>query len=253
MANLLGCCEFGPLHPSFLGAFCCPCVLLPKIMGKLHLNWCGKYQFPTSRIIQQKDRRCATFCITLTYLMTILLNFILIWHIATMLYKSQRVHQKTSDSEEYVIFNDSNNGKSEEYLDRNEQSSSSVSCGGLLYGSNFGCEYYTINIPMVIFIVAIDVILCSYILLLFARTRSAVRDRHFIQGGIAHDCCISCLCHCCVLSQLARESYECEGLKENGLGDGFLQDGACMEEMDHLSGFRSSHGRIQPDHTIELV
>lgn len=48
--SLFGCCEYGPCHPSFLGAFCycCQCFLLSQIMARMNLNWIGLLSPPSS-------------------------------------------------------------------------------------------------------------------------------------------------------------------------------------------------------------
>mmetsp|Transcript_22700 Transcript_22700/g.30207 ORF Transcript_22700/g.30207 Transcript_22700/m.30207 type:complete len:208 (-) Transcript_22700:73-696(-) len=56
-SGLWDCCKFGPYHQSFIGAFCCNCVLLAQVMTRMNLNHLGKrdsrsiYQATVKRIL----------------------------------------------------------------------------------------------------------------------------------------------------------------------------------------------------------
>lgn len=39
--DLCNCCSFGPFHPSFLNAMCCPLLLLGQVMTRMEMNFCG--------------------------------------------------------------------------------------------------------------------------------------------------------------------------------------------------------------------
>lgn len=203
-------------------------VLLLKVMTRMHLNWYGKYTFPTSNSTRRRGQRYAIACIMSTYMVAFVLNAILLWHLITTLYNSEKAHQLIADNTGF-LFNNSDDGRAIEKEELDEEVS--VHCSKAQDDSDIFC-HQTINMPLVLSIMSIDAILYSYILVLFTRTRSALREQHFIHGDVMHDCCASFLCNCCVLSQLARECSECD---EQGSAR-FFNDGwesVCMDEMGH--------------------
>jgi Cys-rich protein (TIGR01571 family) len=75
-------------------------------------------------------------------------------------------------------------------------------------GDNSTCNF-EINKAYLLSILVLDALLWGYIMLLISRTRTAVREHHYIYGGPIEDCCVSCCCNCCTLTQLVKEtSYE---------------------------------------------
>lgn len=39
--GLCDCLRYGPLHPSFLNAWCCPLILMGQVLTRMKLNWLG--------------------------------------------------------------------------------------------------------------------------------------------------------------------------------------------------------------------
>lgn len=190
VSKLLGCCEQGA-HSSSLGAICCPCILLSTVMTRMHLNWCGKHTSSLSSTARKSSQRCTMTCIVLLYTTAFVLTVLLILHIAKAIYCLEYDHLFKSNIEEST---------------EREEEVEAIDLNTL--GDDITCNY-KINKAYLFSIVALDALLCGYIILLMSRTRTAIREHHYIYGGSVEDCCVSCCCNCCTLTQMANEtSYE---------------------------------------------
>lgn len=182
-ADLCGCCEFGPCHPSYLGACCLNCLLLPQIMTRMNLNWYGRRLAPgMPRSSLARD----TF--TLVFLFFVAFYIVLVVTDALSIKAIRQVEEETEEEAMRLLY--------------------SVSA-----------------IRAVSFIV-----FSGFVLLLLTRTRRAIREHYRIPGSVGNDCCVSCFCHVCVLSQMARQSADyhrqpARWCTDTGLSDEVEYDG----------------------------
>eukprot|EP00970_Alexandrium_tamarense_P005042 scaffold824_cov175-Alexandrium_tamarense.AAC.13 len=169
--------------------------------GGMHLNWYGQSTTPSIPSSSEKSR-CSytTICIVSLYTSAFVLTSLLIYHLLRALYC-------------YIAYD--NNGivlrKPGEAQEMN-----GVEEHDIIPVDIATCKY-EVDTKFTISAVVIVLMVWSYISFLICRSRSALRDQHYIHGSAVTDCAVSCCCNCCTLAQITRESaYDHDaGTEEN--------------------------------------
>jgi len=167
-AGLCGCCDYGPCHPSFLGALlpCCSCFLLSQVMTRLNLNSCGC--------------RCGAPSRSRSTFEGLFLKFLIYYVVRIGIL--------------YVTWDKDDTDNLEGGLDTN------ISDTNETWGLS-PSELKNVGF-------AIDAAFWLFVLCLLVRSRVAIRERYLIPGSKMLDFFLSAFLFPCVLSQAARQTAD---------------------------------------------